>query len=97
MRNQAKFVRWRPWVTGRITSRIARAECSLSLMRTLGHRVTEVQTNGENGVDCGQRDGMMWAWTGTMQAKEREWENISYMGIMETTTKPRSSRQTGSC
>jgi len=51
---------WRLWATGRITSRTTCAVYSLSLIQALGHGVTETQTNGENGVDCGQPNGVGW-------------------------------------
>ena len=56
--NQAKFGPGGCGRQGEITSRPAYAEHSLLLIRVLGHGITEAQTNGENGVECGQHNGM---------------------------------------
>jgi hypothetical protein len=59
MYNQAKFGPGGCGRQGEITSRPACAEHSLLLIRVLGHGMTEAQTNGENGVECGRRNAMV--------------------------------------
>ena len=79
--NQAKFGPGGCGRQGEITSHPVRAVHSLSLIRVLGHGVTEAQTNGENGVECGQRNGM-----GGNKARERRAQGKHQLyGIMEKT------------
>jgi hypothetical protein len=46
MHNQVKFVRWRPWLTV-VLHHATHAIYNWLTIRTLGHGVTEIQTDGE--------------------------------------------------